>query len=86
MRTILVIFAIAVTGFSIFIIFMGCNSAQPEFDFTKNKSGADSIEKKCGKYPNASSPGSFVTQYEKCVNRQVFKENVCTDYFWWLRY
>ena len=85
-KFIIIIFACAVFALCVFIIFMGCNSAQPEFDFTKNKTGADSIPEKCAVYPDQMRPGSFVTPYEKCISRAEYKENMCADYFWWLRY
>ncbi len=83
-KIILIIMVGIVAGISMLIIFMGCNSSQPEFDFQGN--GADSIPKMCEPYPNVITPGAFVTQYEQCINRHIFKENVCNDYFWWLRY
>ncbi len=71
------IMAILITGLSIFIIFAGCNSVHPEFDFNGN--GADSIQKQCSIYDTQD-------RINKCVGKAMNKEYACVNWFFWLRY
>lgn len=83
-RSGLIIIALVTTTVVMFAIFAGCNAVHPEFDFNGN--GADSIEKKCAEFPNTAAPGSFVTKYKKCINKNMDREFACANWFWWLRY
>lgn len=38
----------------------------------------DSNQKKCEKYQDP-------VQYNSCISKQTYKENLCNDYFSWLR-
>ncbi len=62
---------------SLFVIFAGCNTVHPEFDFIGN--GADSIQKQCEEYNQAG-------QYQKCIGKAMDKEFACVNWFFWLRY
>ncbi len=64
-------------GISIFVMVAGCNMSHPEFDFNGN--GAYSIPKQCEKLERTQT-------YQSCIDRKIAKENMCVDYFWWLRY
>lgn len=70
---------IAIFTFSIImvVIFVGCNASNPEFDFNGN--GAESIPKQCEEFNDPR-------QFQKCVNKATYKESLCTNLFFWLRY
>ena len=81
--TILIGFASGTAILALFIIFLGCDVSNPEFDSSGNI--VDSIRKQCEDYSKSPSPGSFTSPFEKCVKKKTDREWMCANWFWWLR-
>ena len=61
-------------------IFAGCNEA-----FSNETNGVSS-EKICGDYDTQRPPNAMYSPFEKCIIKQNERENICVDYFNWLRF
>ena len=72
-KYILIYFGIITAGIALLIMFVGCNMEE-------------SIEEKCGVYPTTRSPGQLVSQYDKCTNKHISKESICSNVLWWMKY
>ena len=55
------------------VIFIGCNAEKTMEDY-------------CNQHSKVIPPMSSISPYDKCMIKQVNRENLCADYFWWLRY
>ena len=61
-------------------IFAGCNEA-----FSNETNGVSS-EQICGSYPTVRPSSAMYSPFEKCIIKQNERENICVDYFSWLRF
>ena len=61
-------------------IFAGCNEA-----FSNETNGVSS-EQICGEYSTVRTSNAMYSPFEKCIIKQNERENICNDYFSWLRF